>query len=197
MSIVVVWTKNGAVDYVSSADTNVAVIDFQNLEAGGPAPVLSDAHKALLNLHKPDVLTDVVRCTVHYRCENCNAGYRSISELDPVVDLEERVAAGEPMPVGECPACGAVVHPVTEDWWPIPSSALDRHGLTGRFNVSPAALPLVYKVGLERVLARIAATRINSDDNMPMPEFGLNAHFGFDPDKLAGDCCFVNITILR
>ena len=197
MSLVVVWSKNGAVDYVSSANTDVAVINFEHLEAGGPAPVLSDAHKALLNLHKPDVLADMVRSTVHYRCENCGVGYRSISELDPVVDLEERVATGEPMPVGECPACGAVVHPVAEDWWPIPSSALDRHGLTGRFNVSPAALPLVYKIGLERMLAKIAATRINGDDNMPIPEFGLNAYFGFDPDKLAGDCCFVNITILR
>lgn len=199
MSAVVVWlTKGGIVEYVASSDADVVVIDFQDLELGDPAPSMSDAHKALLKDLAPSVLDDIASYVVHYKCDNCDAGYRSISELKPVTDLEQRVAPGEPVPVGECPACGAVVHPVADDWWPVPQSALDRHCLSGRFNLVPEALPLVHKIGLDKVLAWFETTRgVNVGDTLPVSDFGLNAYFGFDPDKPNGECCYVNITVLR
>ena len=199
MSAVVVWlTKGGIVEYVASSDADVVVIDFQNLELGDPMPDMSDAHKALLKERAPSVLDDIASYVVHYKCDNCDAGYRSISELKPVTDLEQRVAPGEPVPVGECPACGAVVHPVADDWWPVPQSALDRHCLSGRFNLAPEALPLVHKIGLDRVLAWFETTRgVNVADTLPVSDFGLKAYFGFDPDKPNGECCYVNITVLR
>lgn len=121
-----------------------------------------------------------------------------VNEGKPVTDLEQRVAPGEPVPVGECPACGAVVHPVADDWWPVPQSALDRHYLSGRFNLAPEALPLVHKVGLDQVLAWFETTHgVTVGDNLPVSDFGLNAYFGFDPDKPNGECCYVNITVLR
>lgn len=199
MSAVVVWlTKGGIVEYVASSDANVVVIDFQNMEAGDPPPDMSDAHKALLKEHAPAILADIASFVVHYKCDNSDAGYRSISELKPVTDLEQRVAPGEPVPVGECPACGAVVHPVADDWWPVPQSALDRHCLSGRFNLASEALPLVHKIGLDRVLTWFETTRgVNVGDTLPVSDFGLNAYFGFDPDKPNGECCYVNITVLR
>lgn len=196
---VVVWlTKGGVVEHVSSPDADVVVIDFQNLEAGDQAPDLSESHKELLKKHAPSVMDDIAYSVVHYRCENCSTGYHSITELKPVTDLEQRVAPGEPVPVGECPACGAVVHPVANDWWPVPQAALDRHYLSGRFNLAPEALPQVHKVGLDQVLAWFETTHgVAVGDNLPVSDFGLNAYFGFDPDKPNGECCYVNITVLR
>lgn len=199
MSAVVVWlTKGGIVEYVADPKADVVVIDFQNLEAGDPAPDLTDAHKALLKSQAPCVLDDIAKYVVHYRCNNCAVGYRSLDELKPVRDLEQRFAPGETVPVGECPACGAVVHPDAEDWQPVPQSALDRHFLSGRFNLSPEALPLVHKVGLDRVLAWFETTRgVTVGDAMPVGDFGLKAYFGFDLDKPNGECCYVNISMLR
>lgn len=199
MSAVVVWlTAGGIVEHVATPDANVLVIDFQELEAGAKLPDMSDDHKALLKHHAPSVLDDIARYTVHFRCDNCDAGYHSVSELKPVPDLEQRVAPGELVPVGECTACGAVVHPVAEDWWPVPQSAIDRHYLSGRFNLAPEALPLVHKVGLDQVLAWFETTRgVSVGDTLPVSDFGLNAYFGFDPDKPNGECCYVNITVLR
>lgn len=199
MSAVVVWlTTGGIVEYVASSVVDVVLIDFQNLKKGDSVPDMSDAHKALLKEHAPSVLDDIASYVVHYKCDNCDAGYRSISELRPVTDLEQRVASGEPVPVGECPACGAVVHPVADDWWPVPQSALDRHCLSGLFNLEPEALPLVHKIGLDRVLTWFETTRgVNFGDTLPVSNFGLNAYFGFAPGKPNGECCYVNITVLR
>lgn len=182
MSAVVVWlTKGGIVEHVAAEGVDVAVIDFQNLALGDPAPVLSHAHKALLTEHAPTVLMDLSRHTIHYRCDNCNAGYHSVSELSPVVDFQERVAPGEPVPVGECPACGAVVHPVTEDWWPVPQSALDRHCLSGRFNLSLQAVSEVQRIGLDRVLSWFETTRkVKVGDTLSVSDYRLFAYFGFD-----------------
>ena len=198
MSAVVVWlTKGGIVEYVADPEADVVVIDFQNMEAGDSAPSMSDAHKALLTNKAPGVLKDIARYIPHYRCDNCDAGYHSLSELKPVADLEQRVLPGEPVPVGECPACGAVVHPVTDDWWPVPQSALDRHCLSGLFNLAPAALPLVHKIGLDRMLSWFETTRgVSVGDTLPVSDFGLKAFFGFDPDKPNGECCYVNISAL-
>lgn len=48
---------------------------------------------------------------VVYRCQNCDNVYEHIEEIEQVIkDLHQRVAPGEKMPAGECPACGALVH---------------------------------------------------------------------------------------
>jgi hypothetical protein len=44
-----------------------------------------------------------------YECQNCDLPWNEDS-LNPVEDLTMRVAPGELMPAGECPACGAVCH---------------------------------------------------------------------------------------
>lgn len=44
-------------------------------------------------------------------CQNCGLIVHD-DELRPIRDLGQRVAAGEPMPSGECPACGALCQPV-------------------------------------------------------------------------------------
>lgn len=42
-------------------------------------------------------------------CDDCSwAG--TVDELQPIKHLHQRVAPGEPMPDGECPSCGALVH---------------------------------------------------------------------------------------
>jgi hypothetical protein len=46
-------------------------------------------------------------------CDGCNATW-DVDDLPAVTDLAQRVAPGEPMPAGECPACGAVCH-IDED----------------------------------------------------------------------------------
>ena len=199
MSSVVVWlTKGGIVEYVATPDTDVLVIDFQNLEAGDHAPEMSEAHRALLTNHAPTVLNDIARYSVHYRCDNCDMGFRSVNELNPVVDQELRVAPGEAVPVGECPECGAVVHPVTDDWWPVPVSAIERHYLSGQFFLSSEAWPRVQEIGLDRVLAWFGTTRhVIVGDSLPIGDFGLIAYFGIDPEKPNGECCYVRISILR
>jgi hypothetical protein len=45
-----------------------------------------------------------------FECQNC-WGQWEYSELNPIKDIMERVAPGEPMPAGECPECGALCHP--------------------------------------------------------------------------------------
>jgi len=42
-------------------------------------------------------------------CQNCGGIYPQ-SQLKEVEHIEERVGAGEEMPSGECPDCGAVCH---------------------------------------------------------------------------------------
>lgn len=49
-----------------------------------------------------------------YECQNCSKRWKMGELINPIPDLEERVAPGEPMPAGECPDedCGAVCHVV-------------------------------------------------------------------------------------
>lgn len=44
-------------------------------------------------------------------CQDCDWAGR-FDQLEIVHDLEERVMAGEPMPAGQCPKCGALCHAV-------------------------------------------------------------------------------------
>lgn len=82
-------------------------------------------------------------------------------------------------------------------WWPVPQSALDRHSLSDRFNVAPEALPLVRRVGLDRVLSSFETIKGVHAGTTLVVGFGLQAYFGFDPEKPIGECCYVNITVLR
>ena len=199
MNTAIVWkTQEGAVGVLAATNVDVVFIDFQKLEAGSAVPVLSEAQKALLKAKAPELLEQMARYVVHYRCDNCQKGYGSLYELNPVRDLEQRVAPGEPRPVGECPHCGAVVHPVEQDWWPVPRSALDRHCLSGRINLSPEVLPMVDKIGLDGLLTWFEATRgVAVGETRPIGEFGLQAYYGFDPSRPNGECFFINITVLR
>lgn len=49
---------------------------------------------------------------IMFECMNCGKSYQDVEELKPLelATIFERVAPGEPMPAGECPACGAVCH---------------------------------------------------------------------------------------
>lgn len=40
-------------------------------------------------------------------CDNCRL-YCTVSELEPIRDLEQRLDAGGVVPAGQCPSCGAL-----------------------------------------------------------------------------------------
>jgi hypothetical protein len=52
-----------------------------------------------------------------YKCPDCGATVESGDLVYPIPDVEEKVLPGEPMPVGECRECGALVpaEPVETD----------------------------------------------------------------------------------
>ena len=46
-----------------------------------------------------------------YLCSNCGAIHERLNVQFPdIPHLLERIAPGEPVPAGECPDCGALVH---------------------------------------------------------------------------------------
>ena len=49
------------------------------------------------------------------QCQNCQRLFIEDELINPIPDLTQRVAPGEVMPSGECPACGAVCHTVKAD----------------------------------------------------------------------------------
>lgn len=49
-----------------------------------------------------------------YKCQDCGEMWAE-GNLKPISDMEQRIAAGEPTPAGECPDCGALCHEETED----------------------------------------------------------------------------------
>lgn len=50
----------------------------------------------------------------YHQCQNCEKNWTE-DELKEIKHLEQRVLPGEIMPSGECPECGAVCHPLTEE----------------------------------------------------------------------------------
>lgn len=44
-------------------------------------------------------------------CQNCSKLWEG-DELEPIQNIGQRVEAGEPMPSGECPDCGALCQPL-------------------------------------------------------------------------------------
>jgi hypothetical protein len=51
-------------------------------------------------------------------CQNCGVA-REEDQLHEVRDIFQRVAAGEPMPAGECPDCGAICHLIKQGDTPV------------------------------------------------------------------------------
>jgi hypothetical protein len=49
-------------------------------------------------------------------CQDCGALYDHQGDMEPIDNLFLRVAAGDPMPSGQCPNCGALCQfiPTTE-----------------------------------------------------------------------------------
>jgi len=45
-----------------------------------------------------------------YQCDNCELLFTDTDELREIEDFMQRVAPGETVPFGECPACGCLVH---------------------------------------------------------------------------------------
>jgi hypothetical protein len=60
-----------------------------------------------------DALSGMVADQDQSECQNCGCVWPDYF-LNEVEDLSMRVGPGEIMPSGECPACGAVCHPVKE-----------------------------------------------------------------------------------
>lgn len=73
-----------------------------------------------------DELVDEVRQALKWKvtdgddisiCPNCSRWWpNEIVAQFPVKDLLARVSPGEPMPSGECPACGSLCQPAPEDY---------------------------------------------------------------------------------
>lgn len=47
-------------------------------------------------------------------CDNCD-WKGTAADVEDIVDVQERVCAGEVCPAGQCPECGAVAHLVEKD----------------------------------------------------------------------------------
>lgn len=62
--------------------------------------------------HTKDGKTVCVNCAGkdQFECQNCGEVWGENELVNPIPDLVERVAPGEPMPAGECPECGALCH---------------------------------------------------------------------------------------
>jgi len=89
--------------------------------AGEDGYLLSDIAFEVVGHEKDNVI--LVKVTAHAseffteeelseQCQNCDRLFKEDELINPIPDLEQRVAPGEIMPSGECPACGAVCHTV-------------------------------------------------------------------------------------
>lgn len=73
------------------------------------SPVPQSFDQALDEIIK-DLENEVSSELAVQECQSCSRRWLE-EQLNEVEDLSMRVAPGEPMPSGECPACGAVCHP--------------------------------------------------------------------------------------
>lgn len=203
MSAAVAWvSKGGHVDSVSDAGVDLLIIDFQNLEGGDEVPELSPEHRKLLEEKAPQLLIDLEAYAPKFECGNCGQRFRDTTPLTPIIDIHERVGVGEPMPAGECPSCGALVHPIDDPTeslsgdWQVPADDLQRHGLSGRFVVQATAMPIVVRTGLDSVLRWFAKKQrpaVRLGETRPIAGTSLKAFFGIDDAQSGGDAFFVTI----
>jgi len=108
---VVVWlTAGGILEFAADPGVDLELVDFQNLEAGDCREASTQDWDAWLEANAPALREDLRRYEPRYECQNCDTPFWTDEALvRPVPDLEQRVVAGEPMPPGECPHCGALV----------------------------------------------------------------------------------------
>jgi hypothetical protein len=97
-----------------------------------PDASLADYADAIARLPVPEN-HDSLFCTEYHRqfigapystCADCGAVHDD-NALDPIADLSQRVSAGEPMPSGQCPTCGALTHQSAR-WPPTPRTPYNR-----------------------------------------------------------------------
>ena len=66
-------------------------------------------------------------------CQNCGwHGTESDASEEGISDIFERVSPGEPMPAGECPKCGSLVHLTSEPAADLPAVSEDFAKATGQ-----------------------------------------------------------------
>ena len=91
------------------------------LIAGKAGPLIGDIAYELVGVRDGSAVVQVIAdCSVwlpepgalDQQCQNCERRFAEDELINPIPDLCQRVAPGEPMPSGECPACGAVCHPM-------------------------------------------------------------------------------------
>ena len=202
MSAAVVWlTRGGIVESVAGAGIDLVVIDFQNLEGGDEVPELSPGQRKLLEEKAPQLLKDLDAYAPKFECDNCRKRFRDTVPLVPVIDIHQRVDIGEPMPAGECPSCGCLVHPIKDEPepsgdWQIPAEDLARYGLSGRFSVQAAAMPHVVRCGLDSLLRWFSKKQkpaISIGETREIAGMSLKAFFGLDDKQSGGDAFFVTI----
>ncbi|QNL30605.1 hypothetical protein SEA_SPEEDDEMON_1550 [Gordonia phage SpeedDemon] len=67
-----------------------------------------------LSLHARAVVGHLItRHSVDYKpfeCQDCLARFASVDDLELIDNVFQRVEPGDPMPHGQCPDCGALVH---------------------------------------------------------------------------------------
>ena len=80
----------------------------------------------------------------------------------------------------------------------LPQTELDKFSLAGAFTATAAAMEIIDRIGMETVLRWFTTTRgVLVGDKLPIGNSGLEAEFGFDPDKPNGECFFTRITVLQ
>lgn len=90
---VVVWlSKGGIPEFVATPGVEGVVIDFMDLEAGDPPPLLTEAQRALLSSAAPDVLYDVESYAAQ-PSEPDEVSEESLWEI-PKADLEQHSLSG-------------------------------------------------------------------------------------------------------
>lgn len=117
---------SGALMTITEKQTLAAILDrYSDLGAicdlcvAEPEPVPQSFDQALDEIMK-DLENEVSGEMAIHECQNCSRSWLE-EQLEEVKDLSMRVAPGEPMPSGECPACGAVCHPKKETATPASS----------------------------------------------------------------------------
>ena len=118
MPRVLVWlTEGGIVEHIVEGDVELEVVDFQNLAAGDVAPEFSPEMLGLAKKRVPDLVAQLDAYRARYECQDCGKPFWDAGALEEIDDLHQRVAPGEPMPAGQCPACGALVAVVPRAPW--------------------------------------------------------------------------------
>ena len=117
--------------------------------------------------------------TGRHACDNCGK-ISTADKLKDVQDLYQRVDEGEPMPSGECPACGCLCYPVKKAAKP----QLYLVHNQGAVSLNIVDGPFTSSTALERAMIRFAAS-----DNYDMEEDTLHTLTLTDGKPSLSDFC--------